>query len=84
MAPGEHVEVEASDAHDGVVGVGLVRDGESGELVEEVGEVVVRGVEVAEEGGGGGEEGDILDVGVVLWVVCDEVVDVVAAFPPAD
>ncbi len=84
MAPGKDVEIEAGDAHYRVVGVGLVGDGEGGELVEEVGEVVVGGVEGAQEGGRGGEERDVLDVWVVLGVVGDEVVDVVAAFPPAD
>ena len=44
MAPGEHVEVESGDTHDGIVGVGLIADGEGGEFVEDVGEVVVRRV----------------------------------------
>lgn len=84
VQPGEEVEVEAGDGHDGVVGVGLVADGEVGEGVPDVGEVVVGGVEGLEEGGGGGEEGDVLDVGVVFGVVGYEVVDVVAGLPPAD
>ena len=41
VEPGEEVEVEAGDAHDGVVGIGLVGDGEGGEAVEVVSEVVV-------------------------------------------
>ena len=84
VAPGEHVQVEARDGHDGVVGVRLVGDDDGGEGVEEVGEVVVRGVHVAQQGGAGGEEGDVLDVRVVFRVVRDEVVHVVAALPPAD
>jgi len=62
----------------------LVWDREGGEFVKEVGEVVVGGVQGAEEGRRGGEEGDVLDVRVVFGMVGDEVVDVVAAFPPAN
>jgi len=66
VQPGEEVEVEAGDAHDGVVGVVLVLHGPVGGAVPVVGEVVVAGVEGVEEGGGGGEYGDVLDVGVVF------------------
>ncbi len=62
----------------------MVWDREGGEFVKEVGEVVVGGVQGAEEGRRGGEEGDVLDVRVVFGMVGDEVVDVVAAFPPAN
>ena len=84
MIPGEDVEVEAGDAHDGVVGVFLPRNSKLGELVPEVREIVIGGVHVAQEGRGSSEEGDVLDVGVVLGGVCNKVVDIVAAFPPAD
>ena len=84
MAPGENVEVEAGDSHDGVVSVLLPRHSELGEFVPYVGEVVIRGVHVAQKRRGGGEEGDVLDIWVVFGGVCDEVVDVVAALPPAD
>jgi len=62
----------------------LIWDREGGEFVKEVGEVVVGGVQGAEERRRGGEEGDVLDVRVVFGMVGDEVVDVVAAFPPAN
>ena len=66
VQPREEVQVEARDAHDGVVGVLLEGDEEVGDGVPGEGEVVVGGVDAAEEGGGGGEEGDVLDVGVVF------------------
>lgn len=40
MQPGEEVEVEAGDAHDGIVGVFLVRDEEIGGTIPNEGEVV--------------------------------------------
>ena len=84
VQPGEEVEVEAGDAHDGVVGVFLVGYEEGRGRVPGEGEVVVGGVQRVEEGRAGDEERDVLDVRVVLRVVGDEVVDVVAAFPPPD
>lgn len=67
VQPGEEVEVEAGDAHDGVVSVFLVGDEEVGGLVPGEDEaVVVAGDNGCEEFGGGGEEGDVLDVGVVF------------------
>ena len=66
MVGGEDVEVEAGDGHDGVVGEALVGDEEGGDRVPGVGEVVVGGGEGFEEGRGGGEEGDVLDVWVVF------------------
>lgn len=66
MEPGQEVEVETGDAHDGVVGVFLVSDGDVGEGVPRVGEVVVGGVNRLEERRGGGEERHVLDVGVVF------------------
>ena len=68
--PREEVEVEARDAHDGVVGEALVGDQGVGDLVPVEGEVVVGRAERLEEGGAGGEEGDVLDVGVVLLEGC--------------
>lgn len=55
MEPGEEVEVEAGDAHDGVVGVFLEGDKDLGGLVPDVSEVVVGGVYGLEEGGAGSE-----------------------------
>lgn len=67
MQPGEEVEVEAGDAHDGVVGVFLIGDEEVGGFVPGEDEaVVVGGDDGLEEFGRGGEQGDVLDVGVVL------------------
>lgn len=65
VKPGEEVEVEARDAHDGVVGVFLELDGDLAGAVPGEVEVVVGGVEGLEEHGGVGEEGDVLDVRVV-------------------
>lgn len=84
VGPGEAVEVEAAEEHEGVVGVGLEGD--------EVGSEGVVGHDVFVEGGaeGGeaavreGEKGQVFDVGVVLGRVGDDVVDVVVVFPPAD
>lgn len=64
--PGQEVEVEARDTHDGVVHVLLVRDHGVGDGVPDECEVVVARAEGLEEGGAGGEERDVLDVGVVF------------------
>ena len=67
MQPGQQVEVEAGDAHDGVVGVFLVGDEEVGGGVPGEDEaIVVGGDDGAEEFGRGGEEWDVLDVGVMF------------------
>lgn len=99
VKPREEIEVEASDSHDGVVGILLVGDEEVGGGVPNKGEVVVAGVDRLEEGGGSGEEGDVLNIGVVFLrvlemkrrqktktygIVGDKVVDVVTALPPSD
>lgn len=66
VQPREEVEVEARHAHDGVVRVLLEGDEEVGGGVPDEGEVVVGGEDAAEKGGRGGEEGDVLDIGVVF------------------
>lgn len=66
------IEVEAREGHDEVVEAVLEGEEEFGEGVEAEGAVVVGGVEGGEEGGGYGEEGDVLDVWVVGWVVWDD------------
>lgn len=66
VQPREEVKIEARDAHDGVVRVCLEGDEEVGGGVPDEGEVVVRGEDAAEEGGRRGEEGDVLDIGVVF------------------
>lgn len=70
VQPREEVEVEARNAHDGVVGVLLEPNGNlTGTVPGEV-EVVVGGAEGLEEHGGVGEEGDVLDIWVVgLWEI---------------
>lgn len=67
MQPGEEVEVEAGDAHDRVVGVFLVgNENVGGGIPGEDEAVVVGGDDGFEEFRGGGEEGNVLDVGVVF------------------
>lgn len=84
MQPGEEVEVEASDGHDRIVGILLVGHQRLTGLVPDEGEaVVICGGDRAGEGSAGCA-GTVLDVGVMLGVVGDEVVDVVTALPPAD
>lgn len=83
MSPRKKVEVETSDAHDGIISVLLVRDDNFGSLVPHKGELVVGGTERLEEGRTGREERDILDIGVVFRLVCDEMVNIMATLPPA-
>lgn len=99
MQPGEEIQVEAGDAHHRVVGEALVLNQEVGGSVPHKGEVVVRRAQGLEEGGAGGEERNVLNIGVVFLsllagcvnkerkmayrLVGDQVVDVVAALPPS-
>jgi hypothetical protein len=84
VEPGEEVEVEASNGHDGVVRVLLVGDEEVGGGIPDKGKVVKGAQDGAEVGGRGGEEGHVLEIGVMLGHVCDEMVNVVRALPPSD
>lgn len=84
MQPREEVEVEARDAHDRVVGVLLEGYKEVGSGVPDEGEVVVGRVKAPEERGRGGEDRDVLDIGIVLGHVGDEMVNVVTALPPTN
>lgn len=84
MKPGQEVEVEAGDGHDGVVSVLLVGDEEVGGSVPDEGEVVEGAEDGAEVGGRCGEQRDVLEVGIVLRHVGDEMVDVVRALPPSN
>lgn len=85
VEPRQQVKVEASYTHDRVVSVLLVWDHKVGGGVPEKNEaVVVGGVDGLEEGRAGGENWDVLDIGVVLRMVCDQVVHVVAALPPSN
>ena len=83
VLPAEEVEVEATEQKNRVVRVVLPLDGEPGHGVKGHDAVVVGAVNAVEELRGQGEERHQLDVGVVLGRVCDDVVHVVAAFPPA-
>lgn len=85
MAPGEDIEVEAGEGHDGVVGVFLVREEDFARAVPGELKVLVESRDDAlDVGRRGGEDGRVLDVWVVLGHVGDEVVDVVRRLPPAD
>jgi hypothetical protein len=84
VQPRQHVEVEPGKGHDRVVCVLLDRDHEVGGAVPGEGEVVERGEDGFHIRRGGGEERRVLDVGVVLGRVGDEVVHVVGRLPPAD
>ena len=82
--PGEAVEVEAAEGEDGVIKILLIWDHELREPVIGHDALVVRGAQGGEKARGDGEEGHVFDVGVVFGGVGDDVVDVVAAFPPAE
>ena len=85
MAPGEEVEIEPREGHDGVVRVLLVREEDLARRVPgELKVLVESGDDAFDVGGRGGEEGRVLDVRVVLGHVGDEVVHVVGRLPPAD
>jgi hypothetical protein len=67
MAPRKEVEVEARERHNGVVYPLLVADHKVGSAIPyELEAVVVCALDGLEVGGGGGKEGDILEVGVVF------------------
>ena len=85
VAPGEDIEVEAGEGHDGVVGVFLVREEDFARAVPGELKVLVESRDDAlDVGRGGGENGRVLNVRVVLGHVGDEVVHVVRRLPPAD
>ena len=84
VRPAEAVEVEATEGEDGVVEVLLVADDEAGKEVVVHDALIVGGTEGGEEAVGDGEEGHVLDVGVVLWGVGYDVVDIMVVLPPAE
>lgn len=84
VAPRKKVQIEASDGHDGVVGVLLVRHKGVGGLVPDELELVEGGKDALEIRRRRREEGHVLVVRVVFGHVGDEVVDIVGALPPAD
>ena len=84
VQPRQGIEVEARQSHDGVVCVFLVGDEEVGGGVPDEGEVIERAENRFHVCGGCGEEGHVLEIGVVLGHVSDEMVHVVRGLPPAD
>ena len=84
VLPAQDVEVEAAEGEERVVQPVLVLENEFRESVVRHDAVVVCASQAGEEAVRDGEEGHVLDVGVVLGAVRDDVVDIVVAFPPAD
>lgn len=82
--PAETVEIEAAEGHDGVIEVVLVADGEFGKGVVCHDAIVIGAAEGGQEAVGDGEEGHVLDVGVMFGRVGDDVVDVVVSLPPSE
>lgn len=78
------VEVEATEHHDGIVEVVLVRNKELSRPVKDHFLLMVGREEALEDASRHGKEGQVLDIGVVDRVVGDNVVDVVRLFPPSN
>ena len=71
MDPGEKVEVESSNAHDRIVSVFLVGNEDVGcSIPDELEVIVVARADGFEEGRGGGEKGNVLDVRIMFLVKC--------------
>lgn len=70
MAPGEKVEVESCDAHDGVVGVTLIWYCQLCGSVPQKGEVVVARVKACKEGRRHCKEWGVLNVWIVFLQGC--------------
>jgi hypothetical protein len=84
MEPGQKVQIETGDGHDGVVGVLLVGHDVVGGGIPDEGEVVESAQDGAEVGRRSSEKRDVLKVGIVFGHVGDEMVDIVRALPPSD
>lgn len=56
----------------------------SAETIKRHDPLVVRGPETREEFCRDGKERNVLNVGVVLWVICHQMMDVVIVLPPAE
>lgn len=84
VGPGEEVEVEAGDGHDGIVRVALVLHCPvGGGIPDEAEAIVIRRSNTSEEGWRGDEEWYVLDVRVVYGIVGHEVMHIVTALPPS-
>ena len=71
MEPGEKVKVEPGDAHDRIVGVFLIGNEDvGGGIPDELEVIVVARANGFEEGWGGGEEGNVLDIRIMLLGEC--------------
>lgn len=84
MQPAEEVQVESCQSHDRVVEVLLVGNQEIACGIPYKLEVVEGGQDGLHVGRRCGEQRDVLDIRVVLRHVGNEMVYVVAGFPPAD
>ena len=79
----QSVKIESREQHDGIVRVVLdpYQDLCKRVILHDL--LVVRGREALQEPMRDGEEGYVLDIWVMLWVIRNEVVDIVVVLPPA-
>jgi dissimilatory sulfite reductase (desulfoviridin) alpha/beta subunit len=85
MKPREEIKVEASNCHYGVICINLVLNQEIGSSIPDKGKaIVVGGVKGLEKGRACGEERNVLNIGVVFGHVSYEMMNIVAALPPAN
>jgi hypothetical protein len=84
MEPGQKVQIETGDGHDGVVGVLLVGYNEVGGGIPDEGKVVEGTQDRAEVSRRSREKRNVLKVGIVFGHVGDEMVNVVRALPPTN
>ncbi|RUS14935.1 hypothetical protein BC937DRAFT_93142 [Endogone sp. FLAS-F59071] len=80
----EIVQIEAGEEHDDVIGQVLDPDEAFGGKVERHGSLKVGRVDVVKKASRKGEEGQVLNVGVILHVVRNNVMNVMAFLPPTD
>ena len=83
MKPREQIEIETRNAHDRVIRVPLIGHHERGDRIPDVRKVIIARMDGFEEQRRRGKERDVLNVGVVFGVISNEVVHVMARFPPA-
>jgi len=83
MEPRQGVKVESSKGHDRVVGEFLPGNNQIGSLVPDKAELIKGAKDGLEVGGRSDKERHVLEIGVMLGHVGDEMVDIVRALPPA-